>query len=184
MCGTQLFCVSLQHTASTSDLGARYCSLFLENWPTTMPRFNGTQCIPMHPNASSQVFTSIHSLFRAWESTPNPPGRVPKARPRLGSLHRSPRIRYQHLRPVPGQCDAVGQRRPTENVGHSGSGHVQAATGKSPHASPSQRRLEVCHWRCQWPLHQRVAIPRAKMHKNARWLVAKWQQISSLDFSR
>lgn len=61
MCGTQLFCVSLQHTASTSDLGARYSTLFLENWPTTMPRFNGTQCIPNIPmlvhKYSPQVFT-------------------------------------------------------------------------------------------------------------------------------
>ena len=43
-----------------------------------------------------------------------------------------------------------------------GSDHVQAATGKSPYAYPSQRRREVCHEECQWPLRQPVGIPSAK----------------------
>ena len=87
--------------------------------PPTMPRFNGTQCIPNIPmlvhKYSPQVFTVCSG---PGNQPPTHQAGCRKPGPRLGSLHRSPRIRYQHLRPVPGQCDAVGQRRPGENVGH------------------------------------------------------------------
>ena len=93
-----------------------YCTLFLEHWPT-MPRFNGTQCIPIYLNISEYIPMLIHKISQIFTlcsgpgnqpiSTPNPPDWVQNVRPRLGSLHRSPRIRYQHLRPVPGQCDTA-----------------------------------------------------------------------------